>query len=74
MYYLKLLESLIGRFGEELRYDENQYGMVYAEAGAAYFRERRYVEAKKIIQKGLDIMPEHPELKVRLEIVLEEMN
>lgn len=74
LYYLKLLESLIGRFGEELRYDENQYGMVYAEAGAAYFRERRYVEAKKIIQKGLNIMPEHPELKVRLEIVLEEMN
>lgn len=59
--------------GEGLRYDENQYGLAYAEAGA-YFRLRNYKKAKEIIEEGLKIMPEHPELKVRLDIVLDEMN
>jgi tetratricopeptide (TPR) repeat protein len=72
--YLGLLEGLIDRFGDELRYDENQFGMVYAEAGAAYFRERKYSTAKKIIEKGLSRIPDHPELKIRLEIVIDEMN
>lgn len=71
---LSEMESIMKQFGEGLRYDENQYGLVYAEAGAAYFRLRNYKKAKEIIEEGLKIMPEHPELKVRLEIVLDEMN
>ncbi|MDH5597727.1 MAG: hypothetical protein OEY34_01305 [Cyclobacteriaceae bacterium] len=71
--YLKMMESLIEQFGNELKYDENQYGMIYAEAGATYFRMRKYKEAKKIIEKGLSIIPNHPELKIRLQIVIDEM-
>jgi len=71
--YLEQMESLIEKFGDELKYDENQYGMVYAEVGAAYYREHKYKKAKDIIEKGLSIMPDHPELKIRLEIVNEEM-
>lgn len=72
--YLGQMESLIESHGEELIYDENMYGMVYAELGAAYFRDRNYREAKRVIEKGLSIIPNHPELIVRLEIVLDEMN
>ncbi|PWJ44200.1 hypothetical protein [Sediminitomix flava] len=72
--YLKNMEELIENFGEELRYDENQYGLIYAEAGAAYFRERKYTKAKNIIEKGLVKIPEHPELKVRHKIVVEELS
>ncbi len=71
--YLMLMESIKEKFGDELRINENQYGMVYAEAGALYYREKQYKEAKKIIKKGLEIMPDHPELKIRLEIVMEEL-
>lgn len=74
MENLDLMESLIVKFGENLQIDENLYGLLYAEAGAAYFREREYQKAKKIIEKGLDILPDHPELKIRLEIVIDEMN
>ena len=70
---LGVMESLIEEFGSELKIDENRFGLVYAEAGAAYFREGKYKQAEEIIRRGLDIMPEHPELKVRLEIVIEEM-
>ena len=74
MYYLKIMEDVLAEYGENLQYDENLFGMVYAEAGAAYYRERKYWKAKQIIEKGLKIMPNHPELKVRLSIVMDELD
>lgn len=71
--YIEKMESLLEQFGDELKYDENQFGLAYAEAGAAYFRKRQYKKAKAIIEKGLEIMPDHPELKIRLQIVNDEM-
>lgn len=70
--YLRLMEALIDTFKEKLKVNENQYGLVYAEAGAHYYRKREYSKAKEILEKGMKIMPNHPELKVRLEIVMEE--
>lgn len=71
---LSKMEFILKEFGDGLRYDENLYGLVYAEAGASYFRLRNYAKAKEIIEAGLMLMPEHPELKERLKIVLDEMN
>lgn len=70
---LTSMESLIEKFGDKLKIDENQHGMVYAEAGAAYFRKRQLDRAERIIKRGLEIMPDHPELKTRLTIVHDEM-
>ena len=61
--YRVIHSNILGPSKGGLRYDENQYGLAYAEAGA-YFRLRNYKKAKEIIEEGLKIMPEHPELKV----------
>lgn len=71
--YMKKAESIRKEWGDKLGFDENRYGLVYAEAGAAYFRKGKYKQAKNIIERGLNTMPGHPELKVRLEIVIDEM-
>ncbi len=72
--YQSLLEDLINEKGDKISVDNNAYGMIYAELGAAYYRAGEYVKAKNIINKGLKYVPEHPELKVRLDIVVKQMN
>ncbi len=67
---LRLLNQLEEK---NININENQYGLVYAEAGALYYRLRQYKKAKEILEEGLQKMPDHPELKVRLDIVLEEL-
>ncbi len=72
--FLNKMETIREGFGGKLKLDENMFGMVYAEMGAFYYREREYEKAKEILVKGLEIVPEHPELKARLEIVEEQLN
>ncbi|MCP4457510.1 MAG: hypothetical protein GY816_05705 [Cytophagales bacterium] len=71
--YLDKMEGLLEIFGENLKIDESHYGQVYAELGALHFRNRDYKKAKNTLEKGLSIMPDQPELKIRLDIVLDEM-
>ncbi|MTI29859.1 hypothetical protein [Xanthovirga aplysinae] len=71
--YLGKANDLLEKYGKKLKMQEAGFGMAYAEAGAHYYRERKYTKAKAIIEKGLEIMPDHLELKVRLDIVLDEL-
>ena len=73
LQYIDKLEELQADQGDNLQMDESLYGMVYAEAGASYFRDRQYQKALNIIKKGLSIFPDHPELLARLEIVQDEI-
>lgn len=71
--YLRRMEELYAIHGQNLKMDDTLHALVYAEAGAAYFRKRNYHRAKAIILKGLEVLPDDPELKVRLQIVIDEM-
>ncbi len=69
--YLGLMDELRDKFGEDLKIDDARYGMIYAEAGAHYYRKKEYQKAKEIIEKGLERVPDHTELIARLEIVMD---
>ncbi len=69
--YLKLMDELRNKFKEDLNIDDARYGLIYAEAGAHYYRKKEYQKAKEIIEKGLERVPDHTELIARLEIVLD---
>jgi tetratricopeptide (TPR) repeat protein len=69
--YLELMNTLKQKFKEDMRIDELRYGLVYAEAGAHYYRKKEYKKAKEVIEKGLELVPDHTELLARLEIVLD---
>jgi hypothetical protein len=63
------LELAIKENKQSALISEQMIGMAYAEAGAYHFRKKEYKEARKIILKGLEITPDHGELKERLKIV-----
>lgn len=69
--YLKLMDELRDKFKEDLNIDDARYGLIYAEAGAHYYRKKEYQKAKEIIETGLERVPDHTELIARLEIVLD---
>lgn len=70
---LALLESELTALNEKTMISEEMIGMVYAEAGAYHYRRKEYKKAKEIILKGLEIAPDHGELKERLRIVEDEL-
>lgn len=48
---------------------QQRIGLVYAEAGACHFRKKEYGKARSILRKGLQLVPDHSEIKERLRIV-----
>jgi hypothetical protein len=70
--YLTQLETELKSENEKLVNFEELIGMVYAEAGAYHFRKKEFKTAKQIMLKGLEIAPDHGELKERIRIVEEE--
>jgi len=71
--YMALLEDILNRKEIDLLVNDIPMGMIYAEAGAHYYRNRQYIKAKEIMEKGLTYYPSHSEIKARLEIVMEEL-
>lgn len=67
--YLSQLEALLASESEKMTSIEELIGMVYAEAGAYHFRRKEFKTAKQIMLKGLEIAPDHGELKERIRIV-----
>lgn len=70
--YLNQMEQALKEDNEKVSTLDQLIGMAYAEAGAYHFRRKEYKEAKKIILRGLEIVPDHGELKERLKIVEDE--
>lgn len=70
--HLTQMEEALNANNESVATLNQLIGMAYAEAGAYHFRRKEYKEAKKIILKGLEIVPDHGELKERLKIVEDE--
>jgi hypothetical protein len=67
--FLAQLEALLDSEKEKMTNMEELIGMVYAEAGAYHFRKKEYKTAREIMLKGLEIAPDHGELKERIRIV-----
>lgn len=69
---LQRVEKTIDELGGCPMMMEQLIAFAYAEAGAFHFRQRQYARAKEILRRGLEIVPDHGELKERLKIVEEE--
>lgn len=67
--YLMLLEKDLVALGGNPAALQPMIGLAFAEAGAYHFRRRQFDKAKKILEKGLQIVPGHGELEERLRIV-----
>lgn len=71
-YFLNQAMSIADKFGEDIAINKSMGAFAYAEGGAHLFRERKYKKAQALLEEGLKRFPGDPELKVRLEIVLDE--
>lgn len=71
--YLTQLETELNTENEKMTGLEEMIGMVYAEAGAYHFRKKEYKTAIEVMRKGLEIAPDHGEIKERIRIVEDEM-
>jgi hypothetical protein len=71
--YLHLLEAEVKQSKKELLIKEAQIALAFAEAGAYHFRQKEFLKAKEIINKGFEYAPDDYELRERLKIVDEEM-
>jgi len=69
--YFNVAEDALSRMVDKTVIDEYYYGMLYAEAGAFYYRDDQYDKALKLLYKGLELVPEHERLTTRLKIVLD---
>lgn len=67
--YMEKAETARKQNDDKLSMVDQVIGLMYAEAGAYHFRKQQYEKAKQILLKGLEIVPDHPEIKARLEIV-----
>lgn len=67
--YMKKAEATMKLSEEKLPMVDQFIGLMYAEAGAYHFRKQQYEKAKQVLLLGLEIVPDHPEIKARLEIV-----
>lgn len=71
--YFDASESLIERITDKELIDEDYLGWLYAECATYLFRQHKYEEAVKTIEKGLKIAPDHERLLARLEIIKSRM-
>jgi len=71
--YMKLLIDEVEEHGSDLMMGEDLIAFVFAEAGAYHFRLKQYDLATEIMQKGFKYAPDNGELKVRLQIVKDEI-
>ena len=71
--YFDASESLINRITDKELIDEDYLGWLYAECATYLFRQHKYEEAVKTIEKGLKISPDHERLLARLEIIRSRM-
>jgi tetratricopeptide (TPR) repeat protein len=69
-YFQKAIEAY-DRMVDKTVIDDYDYGMLYAEAGAYYYRDNQYEKALKVLYKGLELVPDHERLTARLKIVLD---
>jgi len=72
MRYMGLLEKSLSA-APEVDKDEMLLGYVYAEAGSYLYRQHQYDSALRMMQHGLHFSPDHPEIKIRMQITREEM-
>lgn len=71
--YFDASESLIDRITDKELIDQDYLGWLYAECATYLFRQHKYEEAVKTIEKGLKISPDHERLLARLEIIKSRM-
>ncbi|CAN5129812.1 hypothetical protein BH09BAC3_BH09BAC3_27990 [soil metagenome] len=71
--YMQLMEAELARRGKDAIMDESIIGYPYAEAGAFYFRLHDYNSSLKWMERGLKFAPEHPEIKIRIQITKDEI-
>lgn len=71
--YFDASEELIDRVTDKELINEDYLGWLYAECATYLFRQHKYEEAVKTIEKGLKISPDHERLLVRLEIIKSKM-
>lgn len=69
-YFQKAVEAY-DRMVDKTVIDDYDYGLLYAEAGAYYYRDNQYEKALKVLYKGLELVPDHERLTARLKIVLD---
>jgi tetratricopeptide (TPR) repeat protein len=67
--FMKKAEAAMKTSWNKIPMMEQLIGLMYAEAGAYHFRKQQYEKAKQILLAGLNVMPDHPEIRARLEIV-----
>lgn len=65
--YRVMLESLLEN--EDVKRNENNIGIAYAQAGSAYFRMGSTSKAKELFKKGLTYAPGNYELEYRLKMI-----
>ena len=65
--YRMMLESLLEN--EDVKRNENNIGIAYAQAGSAYFRMGSTSKAKELFKKGLTYAPGNYELEYRLKMI-----
>lgn len=53
--------------------DKNYVGWLYAEAGSYFYRKEQYEAARKVLEEGLKLAPNHERIVARLEYVMEKL-
>ena len=71
--HFRHMETELQDSGSDGMVEQELIGLVYAEAGAFYFRKKNYQKARELILAGLQKTPDHNELKERLKIVEDEI-
>jgi hypothetical protein len=70
---LGMMESSLKTRDKDVMISETQIGLVFAEAGAFYFRKRDFKSAKELLMRGFEYSPNDTEIKERLKIVEDEV-
>lgn len=73
LYFDKALETF-AQIEDNSIVDMHNYGRLYAEAGAYYYRKNNLTKALEFVQEGLKHVPDHQGLKTKLCIIRNKMD